>query len=357
MLFYICLFIITVSLVLFTRKKVFTILAFVLLSATFAVRDVLAVDDLVYIQAFEYINLGWDFDIELSYKLISHWIYQVGMNYKAVFFIYGTLSIFFLYKAVNIFCNNNFQKAVFLAAFFGIVFITSMSVMRQFLAGCIVFYAIALYIRKDKALPTLLLMIFASFFHYSAIIAIVMYFLLPWTKRIPEYAKMILPVVCLIIGYLNIPGNMLSTISSFLPDSYRHYSDSVTGNYSSAGGTMHYILLAIFIAQFLMRKNTEVSLKSKSEVTLELGQMIYLCLNFLLAQAGVASRLSFTFMPFIATLPYTFMKNFNIGERKLIGLICIACMFGMLINSINGISSNGSEFFIPYRWSLNFWSE
>lgn len=355
MLFYICLFIITVSLVLFTRKKVFTVMAFVILGATYALRDVLAVDDILYIQAFEYINSGWYYDIEITYRWLSQGMYQMGLNYKAIFFIYGTLSIFFLYKGVNIICDNNFQKALFLATFFAVIFITSMSVMRQFLAGCIIFYTIISYIKEKKLLKTWVLLILSSFVHYSSGLAVVAFLFLFLKKRIPDIMKIILPILCLIIGYLNIPGSIIGGLSSFLPESYSHYSDALVGNYSTAGGTMHYVLLIMFIGQFVLRKQS-VAADEKTSF-LELGQMIYLCLNFLLAQAGVASRLSFMFMPFIASLPYTFIKNFNLNDRKIIGVTCIACMFTMFVYSINGFVASNSEFFIPYKGSLNFFGD
>ncbi len=355
MLFYSCLFIITVGLVLFTRKKVFTIMAFLLLSATYALRDILAVDDVVYANAFEYINLGWDYDIELSYKWLSQFFNQLGLNYKAIFFFYGTLSIYFFYKGINIFCNSNFQKAIFLSAFFGVVFITSMSVMRQFLASCIVFYAIAYFVSKKKLLPTILLISIASFFHYSASVAIVIFLLIISAKKIPDILKITLPIICLVLGYYNIIGIIIRYFSSLLPDSYRQYSNELTGSFSTAGGTMHIVLLLIFIAQFLFKKHQENYIKDEKIVFLEIGQMVYLCLNLLLAQAGVASRISITFIPFIVSLPYTFMRNFHLPERKFIGLASIMCMFAMLIITLNDITSNGSTFFVPYKWSLNFW--
>ncbi|WP_415639896.1 EpsG family protein, partial [Paenibacillus lupini] len=339
MIFYICLFLLTVSIVLFSKKEGFVVIAFLLLGSTYAFRDSLAVDDGVYINAFEYINKGWKFDIEFTYIWISKLVYQMGMSYKAVFFIYAFLSFIFLYNGVKKYCKSNFEKALFLSAFYGVVFITSMSVMRQFLAGCIVFYALAYYIEQRKSKRSLVLIILASCFHYGASIAIPIFLFLIMKKSIPNRMKIFITVFCVLLGSVNVVGQLIGQINQYLPISYQNYSTTTGGNYSNAGGVMDYVLLLIFIVQLLISKRGAAEKNEIIEI-LQIGQMLYLCLIFMLAHAGVSSRLAFTFMPFITTLPYTFIKNFNISDRRLIGVICIYCMLGFFILSLSQFTSN-----------------
>ena len=90
--------------------------------------------------------------------------------------------------------------------------------------------------------------------------------------------KIILPTLCILLGYFNVAGIILSGLSNFLPNSYSQYSDSLAGNYSTAGGTMHYVLFIIFLGQFLIRR---------SSYTSEKGDYIYFLENHMLYKTTI----------------------------------------------------------------------
>lgn len=356
MIFYISLFILCVGLILFTNKEIYVKLSYIILGATYALRDSLSIDDGGYIQAFNHINMGWDFDIEFTYKFISKFTSFIGMNYKLVFFIYASLAMYFLYKATKLLYSRNLEKAIYLSSFFGIIFITSVSVMRQFLAATIVFYAIAHYIENHKSRVFIILVIIASCFHYAALISIIFYIALKVGAKITDKFRLMIVVLSVILGSINIVGIVIKSLWFLLPESYSLYSDSVTGKFSGAGGTLQYLLLVLFMIICLSSmKNNKNEKVYKTEI-IKTGQMIYLSLIFLLTNAGVASRLAFTFIPFAATIPYMFSKLFIKKDQNFIRFLSVTGMFFLLLFTLNAVS-NDSEYFIPYRASFDFISQ
>lgn len=356
MILYIFLFLISISLVLFFRKEFYTKLGFVILGSIYVLRDAVAVDDNTYIKAFQYINNGWDYDIEFSYKLLSKFAYNLGMNYKFIFLVFGFLSIYFLYKGVQIFCRTNTEKAIFLASFFGCVFVTSMSVMRQFLAACIIFYAFALYTKEKSDKKIILLILFASCFHYTSFIAFLFYILLRFRLINRDINRANIVLLCVILGKINIIGIILDKVWFLLPDSYQIYSNDITGSFSSAGGTLQIVLLILFCLVSIINGQQNSGQEDMKNTVLKTGQMLYLSINFLCSNNGVVSRLGLSFIPFIATLPYMFSKIFVKRDQIIIRIMCIICMLMLLIITLNSFISSGSSFFIPYKWSLDFFS-
>lgn len=357
MAFYIVLFIICVGIMLIMKKKRASQVAFIILWMVYAFRNQVAVDDSSYIQAFDYINRGWGYDIEFTYQILAKFAYSFGMSYKFIFLVYGTISIFFLYKTIDLIYNTNVNKALYMASFFGTVFVSSMSVMRQFLAACLYFYAVVYLHKKRKMVLPIIISIIAATFHGGSIVAIPLLLLFRPQVNIKYTAKISILMVCIVSGYLNIATFMFRRVLKLLPVSYQIYSNELSGSFSSAGQTLSYVLLLLFMAQciFSMRmKQTQLS--SEMNVALEKGQFIYLCLLFFFVHAGVASRLAFTFIPFIATLPLTFSMRIKRKDRALLSPIIIACMFVLYIMTLHSVSLINSGFFIPYQGSFDFWS-
>ena len=116
MTFYILLFVFTVGILFCSRKKSATRLSIGILWAVYAFRDDIGVDDGNYIQVIDYLKRGWGYDVEWSYRKICELALKIGMNYKFCFFVYGTLSIILLYKALDIFFEGNFKKEYILPA-------------------------------------------------------------------------------------------------------------------------------------------------------------------------------------------------------------------------------------------------
>lgn len=355
MAFYIGLFIISVLLVMISKKDNTAKIGYLILWFVYAFRDKVSVDDSGYISAFEKINLGWKFDVEWSYQALSKFASSIGLNYKFVFFVYATVSFVFLIKAVDLLFETNAKKGFYLACFYGTIFVTAMSVMRQFLAACICFYAIVSYLKRKSFKCSAFLIGLAVIIHGGAIVALPLLLICRFQGKLSYSKKILIMILCIVGGYGNIVGNILRIGMRFLPASYQLYSNAISGSYSSAGGTVSIILALMFLLQCFISYRAGVDYPQNEEVdALEFGQLLYLGLLFLFVRAGVANRLSITFIPFIASLPYTFSLRVRENQRKMIWFVFVVAMLILYVMSIKQTATIYKGTFIPYQWSFDF---
>ena len=357
MLFYIFLFVVVVGILLCSKKKRTTKIAFFILWIIYAFRDNVGVDDQNYIQIFEYIQRGWEYDVEWSYRTLCKLALAMGLNYKILFIIYGTISMILLYKAIDLLYESNVNKAIYMACFFGTVFVSSVSVMRQFLAACFCFYAAAVMYKEDKIIKPIIYCVIGSVFHTAAAISIPFIFLIRPKVKITYSTKILVMVACVVCGYLNVANIILNLSMKILPKSYQIYSGAISGSFSSAGGALSLLLMLLFVVQciisWMARGKRTISSK---DAIIEKGQLLYLGILFFFVHAGVASRLAFTFLPFAATIPITFVKRIQRRQRTGIALALILAMLVLMIMTLNSVSQVQEGAFIPYNVSFKFWN-
>lgn len=357
MFFYILLFILIVGILRFSKNEHTVIFAFFVLWAVYAFRNNVGMDDGNYIQAFEFAKRGWGYDIEWSYLALSKLIASLGFNYKLIFMVYGAISISLLYKTVHLLYRTNSSKALYMVCFFGTVFVSSISVMRQFLSACFCFYAAAIMSQEYKPLKSIIYCAIGSIFHMASIISIPFILLMRPKIRITYSQKILILLMCLCAGYLNVSNFLLNMVMRFLPSSYQIYSSRIDGSYSSAGGTLSLILLMLFLVQtFISWKAKKTEPQDTQVVIVEKGQFIYLCLLFFFVHAGVASRLAFTFLPFSATIPVTFIRRVHTRQRPIVVFALSIAMLLLMIMTLNNAAKVQSGAFIPYNASFKFWN-
>lgn len=356
MALYIALFVFCVGILLVNKKDKAFLISVLVLWAVFAFRDSVGVDDVSYIRAFESLTKGWAYDIEWSYRVLTMLANRFGLTYKAVFFFYATLSYFLFYRGVNLLFETNKKKALFLACFFGTVFVSAMSVMRQFLSACFCFYSVALLYKENKFLKPLLLCVLATIFHGGAVISIPFLLIIRPQVHITYKMKLIIVSVCVVAGYSNLITRFLNMLMEFLPSSYQIYSDSITGSFSSAGGMLSLLLLLLFVLQTAFStRSGKTEPADAMQIVMEKGQLVYLGLLFLFVHAGVASRLAFTFLLFSPTIPITFVRRIKGKDRIIISLAFYGLMFLLYIMALRSVSFGRVGAFIPYNASLKFW--
>lgn len=357
MLFYIFLFVTVVGILLCSKKKRTTKIAFFILWMVYAFRDNVGVDDGNYIQVFEYIQRGWEYDVEWSCRTLCKLALTMGLNYKTLFIVYGTLSMVLLYKAIDLLYESHVNKAIYMACFFGTVFVSSVSVMRQFLAACFCFYAAAVMYKEDKLLKPIIYCVIGSIFHTGAAISIPIMFLIRPKVKISYSTKILVMVACVACGYLNVANLILNLSMKILPQSYQIYSGAISGSFSSAGGTLSLLLMLLFVFQCVISWRARVIEPiDPMDVIIEKGQLLYLGILFFFVHAGVASRLAFTFLPFAATIPITFVKRIQRRQRRGIVLALILAMMVLMIMTLNSVSQVQKGAFIPYNASFKFWN-
>lgn len=356
MIFYVVLFFVCIGLLFIGKQKRYARASFLILWAVYAFRDKVGVDDGNYISAFDYVGKGWTYDIEWTYKILAKFAQNNGLNYKFIFLVYGSIALIMLYKAVDILFDTNRRKAVYLACFFGTVFVSSVSVMRQFTAAAICFYAVAYMYKYEILRKPIVLCLIASLFHGGAILAIPFLFLIRPQVKVGYSLKMGIAIFATFCGYLNISGLLLNKLMRFLPVSYQIYQNAISGSFSSAGGAVSLLMLVLFLTQCAISKRAgKIEPQSKMDAVMEKGQLLYLGLLFFFVHAGVASRLAFTFLPFAATLPITFSNRIKREQKSIINTAIVVCMFFLYIMAIQSTAAAYKGTFIPYNASFDFW--
>ena len=355
MLFYIILFFIIVGLLLCTKSRKISKVPFFVLWIVYGFRNNVGVDDGNYIKIFDYIQRGWGYDVEWSYRALCKLALSMGFNYKFIFIVYGLLSIVLLYKAVDIFYEKNTDKAIYMACYLGLVLVSSVSVMRQFLAACFCFYATAVIYKENNIYKSIGYCIVGSFFHMGAVIAIPFMLLLMPQIKITYSFKILILLICVSCGFLNVANLILNLTMKFLPKSFQIYADEITGSFSSAGGPLSLLLLLLFLIQsFISLGKGKTEPVETKDIYIEKGQFFYLCLLFFFVYAGVASRLAFTFIPFMATIPITFVKHVKKKQQSVLQMCLIMAMLLLMIMTLR-VSQVLRQAFIPYNASFIFW--
>lgn len=117
-----------------------------------------------FISAFRY-TIGWDYESyislfslveygdvypELSFIIIAAFFRNIGFDYQSIFVFYSTLTFLFLWAGLKYYLNTS--REILLALLLFLVstdlYFNSFSIIRQFLAVSIMFYASQYIIKK-----------------------------------------------------------------------------------------------------------------------------------------------------------------------------------------------------------------
>lgn len=120
---------------------------------------------------------------EISYIVISYFLKMIDLNFYVLSFIYYSLTIASLYKAISLTSKEPaFSFFIFLTM--PIFFLSNYIAMRQSVAISLFLLAVVLYYKKQKKF--ILFFILSMLFHYSAIIAFFIFLILSKTKIIKQ---------------------------------------------------------------------------------------------------------------------------------------------------------------------------
>lgn len=241
--------------------------------------------------------------------IINYFIFKTLLKYSANFFIsaiiYFVVPIFYLY---------------------------SFSVIRQFVAIALVFYAVA-YVFERKPFYFILFIAIASLFHVSALVALPIYFF-----RSKRFSNVIL--LSMLIGVILAPTFLKEVIGQHLPY-YSHYLESEAGH----GWMMMYLLLIFFA--FIIVRNKKISG--------ERGALFYnsyvfgLFLYCFFVQFGdIAPRISFYYLIFLTLLIPEVLIGYKAKQ-----VMPLVCFFFAILFSVNFYFFDKNSYknpYLPYQY-------
>ena len=307
------------------QKKLFLLLNFFITGLLVVLRDNVGNDFSAYSNIFNEIKEGGGYYFEIGYTILN----IISPNFFIVIILTTIISFFFLYKSIMYFNKENPNLSLFIYfAYFLILF--NFHLIRQGVAIAIVLYSYK-YIYERSFFKFLLFIIFASFFHKTALIMIPFYYFT--NLKLSNKSKYIILIGCFIS----------TLISPYLVEHLRTFLMlfEYTSRYAEVYFSKHYILnyglslglifdYLMFFYLLYLHKNSE---KSKEENFILNILFLSLGFNTVLSSFSVMMRLGYylrVFNIFAFSLAYKKTKY----KKFFISIILIVC-FAYLYKSLN----------------------
>ncbi|WP_332628465.1 EpsG family protein [Halalkalibacter flavus] len=322
-------------------KVLSTLVVIILPSFFFAVRFGIGTDYFSYLRIFERINNGIESRMEWGYFTLNYLVAKLNGNIEIVFFITAILMMAFVFYSIKSF-NNYFSTGVSMFIFMLLYYQMSFNTVRQALTMAIILYSIR-FITERKLLKFIILVIFASSFHISALLFLPIYFIygIIGNKKRKLFRYSLYILILIIIFSL---GNLISPILNS-SGNLEYYSKYLENENTNAGlGFIVRSLPFIAFGVYLFKKD-----KFNSKFTIYFSiYMLSLLLKFTsFIGADYIGRVSWNFeIVLIILIPY-YIRLLN-KKRELFfswGLLCYIVIHWWYIYFY--IGSHGT---FPYQW-------
>ena len=343
-----------------SKNKLFFYLSTIIIVIFVGFKDVMTPDFERYAFTFENIENYNYLQIEPLFLILSHILKGFGFNYYSLFFLYSSLSIFFILLGIKNLTNHHyfaFLLFILVPGFFLNMFVE----MRQLLAVAIVFYTIGLFLNKKR--KYILFALLSIITHYSAsffwIIFILTY---PFLKKIYSFKTYFFLLTFSFIGVLILKIDIyaLNILSAFLSltqipifQKYIYYveyrlSSDISQVQFQFFKNIFYILNALFLLYIF--KFLEKKFDKKETIKLNLFVAGVLILNFTYYIAEI-SRFAYYYLIFQIVIIPNIIFNIKQQAMKFVILYVYLTLFiVMFIKGVFFFSDEVQEFvFLNYK--------
>ena len=185
--YFILTFIVSVLLLIqrFNANKVYTYALLILLISFAGLRENVGVDYSSYIEIFAKIANESTLLIEPGVLLLSKLVFILGGNEQAVLLSFSIFTVIFFYRYISFFSKDIFVSMFFFSSF-GVFFLASLSLVKQYMAISIFVYAL-IFLWQRSFVKYASLVIIGGMFHYSALLLIPLYFICHRIYKIWQY--------------------------------------------------------------------------------------------------------------------------------------------------------------------------
>jgi hypothetical protein len=181
-----------------TWEIVFSLFLFATISG---IRWNVGTDYLGYLQIYRELIQGikpWHNRLEDGFLIISKIFARLNFHFSFYFSFWAFLQLFFVYYAFK--NERHILPYLGLIILFGGQYLLWMNGIRQAIAACIFVFSIQ-YITNRKFIKYFLTIFFAAFFHKSAIVLVIFYFILNKDFFKNRYFAIVLVVASILIGF------------------------------------------------------------------------------------------------------------------------------------------------------------
>jgi hypothetical protein len=194
--------------------------------------------------------------VEPGYIMLNKVIYNLGFGYQWIFVVMSFLTLFFLMKS-----SPREYAFLIIPFYFLFSYLTSYNVMRQALAMTMGFYAYTQFDNK-RYIKSMLILIFAFFFHKSAIMYPIL-FLFGKIFKINKVQSVVLYIVIFLIAMraesimLYFADTVIPGISSIYASQIKN--DAEGGKIRGVGTYLRYVYYLFFLVFVPVRKDRNTS--------------------------------------------------------------------------------------------------
>lgn len=324
------------------KKETFLFLTFIQLLAISAMRFEVGVDFINYKGTFNLVNstsnlmelleVGRKSTVEYGYLFLNKIVGLFTDEAQWIFIVTSFIILYLIFKTIS-----RHSSIVWLSVYIFTVgaYISSLNIVRQYIAVGIVFFSYR-YIIEKKFIRFLGLILIASLFHTSALLILPLYFIL----NINLNAKRM--VYVLLIGFImSLSFNFIfSTIQRYF------YNDYTQASFGMTGGNIKTVMIALiyFILTMICKKS--LINRSKYNNILINWSFLNLALSIFSLNTWIITRLmaySSIFLVLLIPEIVVSIKNKYIKIIVLMFLISLTLFehFNMIMNPINKL--------IPYQ--------
>ena len=303
---------------------------------------------------FSFVKYAKGYSIDYGYASLLFIASRIGQDAHIFFFILSFLELSGLYVIVKRNCPRNVISFSFLI-FFLLYFNDSLNNMRQFPAVLIALYSYR-FIKEKKFIPFLLTVILATFFHITAIFALLLY-PVAWMAR-NRFSKLNLLLITMIVLIACFSFEQLFNLINGFGinlDRYEHYIYNV----DSGGKFIRLILFGgIWIIFLYNKKKYEKYLTNESDIFLFYAtiSMAFTSLMFM-GISNFVIRLSYYFDFFVMIYLPSIIKINKMKmtrDGKIYGGISFIIVVALLLFYwiITYVIRNGAQT-VPYKFYWN----
>ncbi|WP_187770539.1 EpsG family protein [Bacillus mycoides] len=253
---------------------------------------------LIFITGFRY-NVGTDYNgyvlnfdylmnndiprIEYSFKFIVKIAHLIGFNQQFIFFVYAVITYVFIFLSIKYFDSKAKYRPIITLLVLQYFLFTGFNTVRQMVAVAIFFYAIRFIVNKNL-IRYIIWIIIASFFHKSAMICLVFYFIL--NLNIKKFIMIL--IVSPIFLILDLGNKLLSLYVLISGNSwYDLYLTDFNSSVDVSGGKVMFVLYAIALI-FAITSN-KIELEKNEKVIVNLF-ICYIIILFATLSSVIATR-------------------------------------------------------------------
>ena len=281
---------------------------------------------------------------EPGFGALSLFVNKLGLDFHALMFVMSLGTGIFLW--ISIYRDaKNFSLSL-LGVFAVNYYFMSFSVIRQFFAISIVLLSVP-YIVKRKFIKFLLVVFAACLFHYTAIIFILLYFLVPRKiGKVFTYKNLIVTLVLLIgLAYLE---NLLNAILPIVGNFKENYSGyTLDSNSEKSFRSVIFIMPIILFAFYYNKKLVQCN---KTNV-------VYIWMSFLLFLTSCIGVISPSFsrfhyyFSFSIVILFSYLSSLFKGGLLLLNVILVLIYYFWSIYNVFQYQWND---FLPYHtmWDI-----